>query len=271
MDDSGDDRASVQPVAVVHEPYSDTVSSSPRTPRSTIDGLPGRVLVVDDDPDIRTVVSGVLGRAGLDVAAASDGRTALRMLFDERFDLVVLDLGLGAMDGMIVLSRIREVTDLPVLVLTARGLELDKVSAFQQGADDYLTKPFSNSELAARSLALLRRAGSQTVYDEVVDDGTVRLELARRKAWVDGKSVDLTPTDWKLLAAFAQRPDYVLSAEQLLDLAWGDPLGIGPERVKFAVLRLRRRIGWEDTASSPIQAVRGFGYRYRPRPKSPTD
>lgn len=226
------------------------------------------MLVVDDDPDIRTVVSGVLGRAGLEVASASDGRTALRMLFDERFDLVVLDLGLGAMDGMVVLSRIREVTDLPVLVLTARGLERDKVTAFHEGADDYLTKPFSNSELVARSLALLRRMGHHTTYEEVIDDGTVRLELGRRKAWVDGRAVDLTPTDWRLLAAFVQRPDYVLSAEQLLELAWGDPLGIGPERVKFAVLRLRRRVGWAETATSPLQAVRGFGYRYRPRATS---
>jgi DNA-binding response OmpR family regulator len=229
------------------------------------------VLIVDDDPDIRTVVGGVLGRAGLEVASASDGRTALRMLFDERFDLVVLDLGLGAMDGMVVLSRIREVTSLPVLVLTARGLERDKVTAFHEGADDYLTKPFSNSELVARSLALLRRGGHQTAYEEVVDDGTVRLELGRRKAWVDGQAVDLTPTDWRLLAAFVQRPDYVLSSEQLLELAWGDPLGIGPERVKFAVLRLRRRVGWSDTSTSPLQAVRGFGYRYRPRPSPSSD
>jgi DNA-binding response OmpR family regulator len=248
-----------------------SVATRSTSPGQRPSGPAGRVLVVDDDPDIRTVVSGVLQRAGLDVATAIDGRTALRMLFDQRFDLVVLDLGLGEMDGMVVLGRIREMSDLPVLVLTARGLENDKVTAFHRGADDYLTKPFSNNELVARSLALLRRAGQHADHAEFVDDGTVRLDLGRREAWVDGRHVELTRTDWNLLVAFVHRPDYVLSAEQLLDLAWGDPFGVGPERVKFAVLRLRRRVGWDDAATSPLKAVRGFGYRYRPRPAGTTE
>jgi DNA-binding response OmpR family regulator len=229
------------------------------------------VLVVDDDPDIRTVVGGVLQRAGFEVGTASDGRTALRLLFDQRFDLVILDLGLGEMDGMEVLGRIREMSDLPVLVLTARGLEHDKVTALHQGADDYLTKPFSNNELVARSLALLRRAGHPAEPADFLDDGTVRLDLARREAWVDGRHVELTRTDWNLLVAFVRRPDFVLSAEQLLELAWGDPFGVGPDRVKFAVLRLRRRVGWDDAAASPLKSVRGFGYRYRPRSSSTRD
>lgn len=223
-----------------------------------------RVLVVDDDADIRTVLEGVYRRAGFDVDTAADGKAALRQLFDHRPDLIVLDLGLPGLDGLAVLERIRELTNLPVLVLTARGFDSDKVRAFSSGADDYLTKPYSNAELLARSIALLRRSTTSPATSDVIDDGVVRLDLDQRRAWVEGRQVSLTPTDWSLLLAFVQRPEHVLSVEKLLQLAWHDPLAIGPDRVKFAVLRLRRRLGWDDAATSRIQAVRGFGYRYRP-------
>ena len=143
---------------------------------AAVDGGPdvpdGRRLVVDDDADIRTILEGVLGRAGMDVIAAADGRQALRLLlFDHRPDAVVLDLGLPDLDGFEVLRRVRDLTDAPVLVLTARGLEADKLEGFGLGADDYVTKPFSNAELVARLHAVLRRAGP--------DSGTSHL-LTRR-------------------------------------------------------------------------------------------
>jgi DNA-binding response OmpR family regulator len=225
-----------------------------------------RVLVVDDDQDIRTVLQGVLQHAGFEVHSADTARRAMRTLFETPLDLVVLDLGLPDLDGLDVLGRIRELTDIPVLLLTARAREDDKVSGLLAGADDYLTKPFGNRELVARCISLLRRARPGEGPLELLDDGTVRIDLARRQVTVDGRVLTLSPTDWNLLVAFVQRPDRVLSAEQLLELAWNDPLGIGPERVKFAVLRLRRRLGWHDPATSPIQSVRGFGYRYRPHP-----
>jgi DNA-binding response OmpR family regulator len=226
-----------------------------------------RVLVVDDDQDIRTVLQGVLQRAGFEVRSADTARGAMRTLFETPVDLVVLDLGLPDLDGLDVLARIREMTDIPVLLLTARAREDDKVSGLLAGADDYLTKPFGNRELVARCISLLRRATPGDGPHELLDDGTVRIDLARRQVTVDSRVLALSPTDWSLLVAFVQRPDRVLSAEQLLELAWNDPLGIGPERVKFAVLRLRRRLGWHDPATSPIQSVRGFGYRYRPHPQ----
>lgn len=226
----------------------------------------GRVLVVDDDDDLRTVLRGVFERADFSVLTAASGRQALRTLFERKVDLVVLDLGLPDLDGIEVLGRIREMTDIPVLLLTARTQEQDKVAGLMSGADDYLTKPFGNRELVARSLGLLRRSRGADLPSEVIDDGTVRVDIARRSAWVDGREVELTPTDWNLLVAFVQRPDRVLSPQQLLEIAWRDPLGVGPERVKFAVLRLRKRVGWHEAATSPIQAVRGFGYRYRPAP-----
>jgi DNA-binding response OmpR family regulator len=222
------------------------------------------VLIVDDDDDIRTVLRGVYERADFVVHVAPEGRTAMRILFEQPIDLVVLDLGLPYLDGMEVLARIREMTDLPVMLLTARAREDDKVTGLMTGADDYLTKPFSNRELIARSIALLRRATTRSPAPQVLDDGLLRIDHERREVWVSGEPVSLTPNDWNLLVAFAQRPNRVLSPQQLLEIAWHDPLGIGPERVKFAVLRLRRRLGWDDAATSPIQAVRGFGYRYRP-------
>jgi DNA-binding response OmpR family regulator len=222
------------------------------------------VLIVDDDDDIRTVLRGVYERADFVVHLAPDGRAAMRILFEQPIDLVVLDLGLPYLDGMEVLARIREMTDLPVMLLTARAREDDKVTGLMTGADDYLTKPFSNRELIARSIALLRRAATRSPAPQVLDDGLLRIDHERREVWVSGEPVALTPNDWNLLVAFAQRPNRVLSPQQLLEIAWHDPLGIGPERVKFAVLRLRRRLGWDDAATSPIQAVRGFGYRYRP-------
>jgi DNA-binding response OmpR family regulator len=224
------------------------------------------VLVVDDDEDIRTVLQGVYERAGFTVHLAPEGRTAMRLLFEQPIDLVVLDLGMPYVDGLEVLGRIREMTDVPVILLTARAREGDKVSGLMSGADDYLTKPFSNRELIARSVALLRRSAQRRPAAQVLDDGLLRIDHDRRQVWVSGRPVELTPNDWNLLVAFAQRPNLVLSPQQLLQIAWRDPLGIGPERVKFAVLRLRKRLGWDDATTSPIQSVRGFGYRYRPVP-----
>ncbi len=228
----------------------------------------GKVLVVDDDDDIRTVLAEVLRRADLDVVVAATGREALRRAFEDRPDLVVLDLGLPDLDGMEVLSRLRDMSDLPVLVLTARGLERDKVDGLLLGADDYVTKPFSNAEIVARAIALLRRAGPTTEMAQRLTDGELVVDLQAKTVHLADEPVALSPTEWSLLVTFLRHPGQVLSHEQLLEHAWADPLGVGPERVKFAVLRLRKRLGWQDTDTSPIEAVRGFGYRYRGQPTS---
>jgi DNA-binding response OmpR family regulator len=173
----------------------------------------------------------------------------------------VLDIGLPDLDGWQVLERIRDVSDVPVLLLTARSMEFDKVRGLQAGADDYLTKPFGNAELVARVHALLRRPrGNEAEGDDVlVDDRSgVRMELRTRRVLVDGETVAVSPLEWRLLLALEQHRGQVLSAEQLLELAWNDPIGASPERVKFAVLRLRRKLG---RAGRHIENVRGFGYR----------
>lgn len=223
-----------------------------------------RLLVVEDDPDIAMALRLLLTRAGHIVAHAKDGRAGLRDAYTERPELVILDIGLPGMDGWQVLERLRDVSDVPVLLLTAHGQESDKVRGLRGGADDYLTKPFTNAELVARVEALLRRtAGPASWADEVYDDGVLRIDPAARRTFVAGDEVRLTPTEFRLLNVLVRHAGAVLSPNQLLAQAWDDPTGIGPERVKFAVLRLRRKLGWTDPDASPIESVRGFGYRYR--------
>jgi DNA-binding response OmpR family regulator len=227
-----------------------------------------RVLVIEDEEDIALGIAVVLERAGLRVEMAADGAEGLRTFHAGRPDLVLLDVGLPGMDGWTVLERIRDLSDVPILMLTAHGQESDKVKGLNAGADDYLLKPFGNAELAARAQALLRRpraAGSPAGVQrpEVFDDGTVYVNFASHEVTVDGARVGLTPTEYRLLTALVQHRGQVLTPEMLLELAWSDPYGIGPERVKYSVLRLRRKLGTPAGAGSRIEAVRGFGYRYR--------
>jgi DNA-binding response OmpR family regulator len=232
--------------------------------------MTARVLVIEDDADIALSIRTVLTRSGFDVTRAADGRDGLREFHAGRADLVVLDIGLPTLDGWQVLERIRDMSDVPVLLLTAHGQESDKVRGLQGGADDYLTKPFGNRELAARVQALLRRPRAAQEQADVYDDGFLLVNFASHDVSVSGTPADLTPTEFRLLAALIKHPGQTLSAEQLLELAWNDPYGVGPDRVKFGVMRLRRKLGQPATARLPIEAIRGFGYRYTvPRADAP--
>jgi DNA-binding response OmpR family regulator len=228
----------------------------------------GRVLVIDDEQDVAFGIRVVLERGGFAVTTAATGPEGLRAFHGGRPDLVILDVGLPGMDGWTVLERLRDLSDVPILMLTAHGQESEKVKGFTSGADDYLLKPFGNAELVARARALVRRsrAGTRattgdTRRSEVFNDGSVQLNLSSHEVTVDGVPVALTPTEYRLLVALVRHQGQVLSPEKLLDLAWSDPFGIGPERVKYSILRLRRKLG--PPAGSRIEAVRGFGYRYR--------
>ncbi|GAA3871850.1 response regulator transcription factor [Saccharothrix violaceirubra] len=225
------------------------------------------VLVVEDEPDIAMVLRVLLTRAGHEVLLAGDGKSGLRLVHETRPELVLLDIGLPAMDGWTVLERIRDVSDVPVMLLTAHGQETDKVRGLRGGADDYMTKPFSNGELLARIEALLRRAGQQQApaepADQVYDDGTVRVDHMSRRVYLEGAEVTLNATDYGLLTMFTRHRGSVLSAGQLLATVWKDHSGLGTERVKFAILRLRRRLGW-TADTSPIKAIPKMGYRYDP-------
>ena len=224
-----------------------------------------RVLVIDDDADIRALVAELLGRAGLSVEQAEDGRSGLRALHKTPPDLVVLDVSMPDLDGWQTLERIRDLSEVPVLMLTARGDELERVRGLQAGADDYVVKPFGRQELVARVQALLRRAGRDAAQQQehYVDD-RLTIDFAQRAVTSDGEAVALTPLEFKLLGALVRHPRQVLSRDQLLELVWGNTYGVSGDQVKLYVGYLRRKLAPKDPAGAPIETVRGFGYRYKP-------
>ena len=224
-----------------------------------------RVLVIDDDGDIRRLVAELLRRAGLTVEEAENGRAGLRALHRTSPDLVVLDVSMPDLDGWETLERIRDLSEVPVLMLTARGDELERVRGLKAGADDYVVKPFGRQELVARVQALLRRVGPRIDEPEArYADDRVTIDFTQRTVTFDGDDVSLTPLEFKLLAAFVRHPRQVLSRDQLLELVWGDSRGVATDQVKLYVGYLRRKLAPEDTARVPIETVRGFGYRYQP-------
>jgi DNA-binding response OmpR family regulator len=225
--------------------------------------MPARILVIEDDRDIWHSLELLLRRSGHSPRWAGDGNEGLAQFEAFEPELVVLDIGLPGLDGWTVLERIRHQSQVPVLLLTARGLESEKVRGLQGGADDYLTKPFSIDELMARVASLLRRARPAEATSPVFDDGRLRVDFREHSVLLDGAGVQLTPSEFRLLTALLRHAGQVLSNHQLLEMAWHDPSGIGPGKVKLTILSLRRKLGWTDLKASPIESVRGFGYRYR--------
>jgi DNA-binding response OmpR family regulator len=222
-----------------------------------------RVLVVDDDEDIRTLLRELLERAGYTVDEADNGRAALRHLFSNAPALVILDVTMPEMDGYQTLERIRDLSDVPVIMLTARSQELEKVRGLTAGADDYVAKPFGRQELLARVQALLRRTGGKAEVTESYADDFVHIDYGQRRVVVEDRQVQLTPLEFKLLSAFVQHPNQVLSREQLLDRVWGDPYGVAGDQVKLYVGYLRKKLCPDAPDTTPVETVRGFGYRYR--------
>ena len=222
------------------------------------------VLVVDDEADIRSLVRELLERAGHDVVEAGDGNEGLRAFFLARPDLVVLDVSMPGLDGWGMLERIRELSDVPVVMLTAQAQELAKVRGLRGGADDYITKPFGRQELLARVEANLRRRRSDTAAPATYSDGFVTVDFAQRTVEVEGRPLSLTPLEFRMLAAFVRNSNQVLSHEQLLELAWGETRNVERDQVKLYIGYLRRKLGVPSGEESPIETVRGFGYRYRP-------
>jgi DNA-binding response OmpR family regulator len=222
------------------------------------------VLVVDDDADIRDLVGELLRRAGHEVIEAPDGESGLKLFYAQQPDLVVLDVSMPGLDGWEVLKRIRELSDLPVLMLTARAEELEKVRGLRAGADDYVTKPFGRQELLARVDAALRRGGGEPQGQETYADDFLTVDFAQRRVTAGGVDLTLTPLEFRLLGAFVRNQNQVLSHEQLLELAWGDARSADRDQVKLYVGYLRRKLGTGAADESPIETVRGFGYRYRP-------
>jgi len=226
------------------------------------------VLVVEDEGDVRRLVRVLLERAGHTVVEAANGLEAISVLEADAPDLVVLDVTMPELDGWQTLERIRDLSDVPVLMLTARVGELDKVRGLRGGADDYVTKPFGRQELLARVEALLRRTSGPPEVRAAYADGAVRIDYVSREVSVgegaQQRPVQLTPLEFKLLSAFVRHPNETLSRTRLLELVWGDVEGFGGDQVKLYVGYLRRKLGWGPSDGGPLETIRGFGYRYRP-------
>ncbi|MGC4885649.1 response regulator [Micromonospora sp. DT227] len=223
-----------------------------------------RVLVVDDERSLAKVVASYLERDGHEVSCVFDGRAAVDAVRRDRPDVVVLDLALPGLDGIEVCRRIRTFTDCYAVMLTARSEEVDKLVGLGVGADDYLTKPFSPRELVARIRAMLRRprvapAPPPEPSERAV--GALRIDLAGREVWVDRQPVELTRTEFDLLAALSAQPDVALRRRQLIDLVWGADW-VGDEHlVDVHIAHLRRKLGDDPAAPRFIRTVRGIGYR----------
>lgn len=223
------------------------------------------VLVIDDADNIRELIALYFTAAGFDVRHAADGGAGLAAALDDPPDLVLLDIMLPGLGGAEVCRRIREVSGVPIIMLTARDSALEKVELLESGADDYVTKPFNPPELVARARAVLRRGGGESgaPASAVVSAGGLRVDTARREVTVDGTPVELTAKEFDLLAVMASEPGLVFSREKLLERVWGFVDFVEARGVDVHVRHLREKLG--DVAGEPrfIETVRGVGYRVR--------
>jgi DNA-binding response OmpR family regulator len=220
-----------------------------------------RVLVVEDEQLLADLVGDYLRREGFAVEQVGDGAAALDRAREFRPDVVVLDLGLPVLDGVEVCRELRRFTDCYVIMLTARRDEVDKLVGLAVGADDYLTKPFSQRELVARVKAMLRRPRADESPTGTITVGVLTIDIDGREVFLGGEAISLTPTEFDLLATLATNPRLVMSRRQLIEAVWGEPW-IGDERmVDVHIRNLRRKLGDDADAPRYVRTVRGAGYR----------
>jgi two-component system alkaline phosphatase synthesis response regulator PhoP len=220
------------------------------------------ILVVDDEARIVKLVRDYLERAGFHVLSAHDGETALTLARVEQPDLIVLDLMLPGVDGLDVCRRLRQESGVPIIMLTARVEEADRIVGLELGADDYVTKPFSPGELVARVRATLRRVNGQVGPTTILRTGDFELDTASLMATVAGESLDLTPTEFQLLAILVRQPGRIFSREQLLEAVHGVAFDGYDRSVDSHIKNLRRKIEPDPRKPRYVQTVYGVGYRF---------
>jgi two-component system alkaline phosphatase synthesis response regulator PhoP len=226
------------------------------------DGPVRTVLVVDDEPEIVRILRDYLERAGFKVLTASDGGAAVAAARREKPDLVVLDLGLPSLDGLDVARALRRDGEVPIIMLTARSEEADRVAGLELGADDYVAKPFSPREVVARVRAVLRRVEATHSQGDVVRVGdAIELDVPRRETSVDGRRVELTATEFQLLLHLARQPGRVFTRAQLLDAVHGVAVESYERAIDAHVKNIRRKIEQDPHAPRRLQTVFGVGYR----------
>jgi two-component system phosphate regulon response regulator PhoB len=221
-----------------------------------------RILVVDDEPDLLELVRFNLTQAGFQVETAASGREALERLKSSVPDLLVLDLMLPDVSGNDICRQIRNdpsLSELPIVMLTAKSEEVDRVVGFELGADDYVPKPFSPRELTLRVRAVLRRRASTPSPSTIVERGALRVDAERHRCFVSGEEIDLTAKEFRLLTTLMQRPGRVMTRERLLDEVWGSEITVTSRTIDTHLKRLREKLG---VAGDMIETVRGVGYRF---------
>jgi DNA-binding response OmpR family regulator len=225
----------------------------------------GRILVVDDDTTVSEILSRYLVREGYDVDSVADGEVALRRTKSHPPDLILLDLMLPGMSGLDVCRRVRKFSGVPIIMLTARGEENERVFGLRLGADDYVVKPFSPREVAARVTSVLRRTNGLGKNQEIetINAGRLGLDVRARSATVDGRAVELTAREFDLLCFLARQPHQVFRRAQLLEAVWGYTIG-DTATVTVHVRRLRAKIEVDPARPKLIETVWGIGYRFRP-------
>jgi DNA-binding response OmpR family regulator len=225
------------------------------------------ILLVDDEDSIQTLLTFPLERDGYRVVQARDGEEALRRFGDENVDLVVLDVMLPRLDGLEVCKRLRSQSNVPIIMLTARGEELDKVLGLELGADDYITKPFSIREFRSRVRALLRRAATPRAAaerDAIIDRGELKIDLPRRTVEIRGETIQLTFIEFEMLVVLAASPGVVFSRRELLERLRGGSDYREPRTIDVHVRHLREKIERDPSNPELILTIRGAGYRFRP-------
>jgi len=220
------------------------------------------VLVVDDEPKILQLARDYLEHAGFKVASASDGREALAAFRSSAPDLIVLDLGLPFVDGLDVARAVRKTSNVPIVMLTGRADESDRISGLELGADDYVPKPFSPKELVARVRAVLRRSEMAQAPAELVHAGDVTLDVPRLAVKVKDRAVDLTPTEFQLVLALARAPGRVFTRAQLLDVVHGVAFESYERAIDAHVKNIRRKLEPDPRAPRYLLTVHGVGYRF---------
>lgn len=221
-----------------------------------------KILIVDDDPALRQLLTEYLASESFEVAAAGDGQAALRECYRVRPDLVVLDVMMPGMDGWETAARLRELADVPIILLTAKSAEADKLRGFRLGVDDYVTKPFSFNELGARVRAVLARSrAARPAARRVHALGDLLIDLDRRTVERAGQPVTLTPTEFRLLEVLLERVDQAVSEAALAQAVWGDYKQPEAGGVRRYVWLLRQKIEPDPAAPTRLLTVRGFGYR----------
>jgi DNA-binding response OmpR family regulator len=225
-----------------------------------------RILLVDDELSVQKLLAYPLRKEGYDVIPALDGREALERLRDDNFDLVVLDVMLPRMDGFDVCRAIRSRSTVPIIMLTAKTEETDKVLGLELGADDYITKPFSVREFRSRVKAVLRRAAlaqPEAQFEEPIDAGDLSIDFEKRSVVVRGESVRLTYVEFEIIAALARAPGRVFSRTMLLERVWGDASYRDPRTIDVHIRHLREKIEVDPKEPEYLFTVRGVGYRFR--------